>query len=91
MGILFCNATSKVHAGHPYSATARVIIVRGLYLVLIEMLEFLQQLLRFIKDAVVIANRLRTSSDHFPSAVNLLPKYLNESTVSRSLPTTCML
>ena len=65
----FCNAASSVHASHPYSATARVIVVRSLYLVLIEMLEFLQALRRFIKDAVAIANRLRTSSEHFPSAV----------------------
>ena len=54
------------------------------------MLEFRHILLRLIKDDVAIADRLRTSSEHFPSAVILLPKYLNESNVSRSLPITRM-
>ena len=71
---------------HRLSMSHIHIAVRSLYLVLMEMLEFCDILLKFIKDDVAIANRLRTSSEHFPSAVILLPKYLNDTAVSRSVP-----
>ena len=71
---------------HRVSMSHIHIVVRSLYFVLIQMLEFRDILLKFVKDDVAIANRLRTSSEHFPSAVILLPKYLNDTTVSRSVP-----
>ena len=81
--MLFCNAALSVHASHPYSTTTRAIVVRSLYFVLMEMLALRQVLLRFIKDDVAIANRVRTS-EHFPSAVASVPKY----TLSSSTKTT---
>ena len=84
--IFFCEAALSVYILHPHSATARFNVVRSLYLVLILMLEFCHKLLRFIINNVAIAKSLFISLKHFPSAVILLPKYLNESNVSRTLP-----